>query len=36
MVSAGLLGNKTGAGFYLWADNKPQQVNGQLLKYLKQ
>ncbi len=36
MVGAGLLGNKTGAGFYLWADNKPQQVNGQLLKYLKQ
>lgn len=36
MVGAGLLGNKTGAGFYLWVDNKPQQVNGQLLKYLKQ
>jgi len=36
MVGAGLLGNKTGAGFYLWGDNKPQQVNGQLLKYLKQ
>ncbi len=36
MVDAGLLGNKTGAGFYLWKDNKPQEVNGQLLKYLKQ
>jgi 3-hydroxybutyryl-CoA dehydrogenase len=36
MVDAGLLGNKTGAGFYLWMDNKPQQVNGQLLKYLQQ
>ncbi len=36
MVEAGLLGNKTGAGFYLWVDNKPQEVNGQLLNYLKQ
>ena len=36
MVDAGLLGNKTGAGFYLWMDNKPQEVNEQLLKYLKQ
>ncbi len=36
MVEAGLLGNKTGAGFYLWVDNKPQEVNKQLLKYLKQ
>jgi 3-hydroxybutyryl-CoA dehydrogenase len=36
MVDAGLLGNKTGAGFYLWVDNKPQEVNKQLLKYLKQ
>ncbi len=36
MVEAGLLGNKTGAGFYLWMDNKPQEVNGQLLKLLKQ
>jgi len=36
MVDAGLLGNKTGAGFYLWKDHKPQEVNGQLLKYLKQ
>ncbi len=36
MVDAGLLGNKTGAGFYLWMDNQTQQVNKQLLKYLKQ
>lgn len=36
MVEAGLLGNKTGAGFYRWQDNKPQEVNGQLLEYLKQ
>jgi 3-hydroxybutyryl-CoA dehydrogenase len=36
MVDAGLLGNKTGAGFYLWKDNKPLEVNGQLSNYLKQ
>lgn len=35
MVEAGLLGNKTGAGFYLWEDNRPQKVNGVVLNYFK-
>ncbi len=35
MVEAGLLGNKTGSGFYIWQDNKPKEVNKVLLRYLK-
>lgn len=35
MVEAGLLGNKTGAGFYMWQDNKPKEVNKELSDYLK-
>lgn len=27
MVEAGLFGNKTGAGFYIWENNKPVKVN---------
>ncbi len=34
MVEAGFLGNKCGSGFYLWKDNQPQAVNGELLNYL--
>ncbi len=35
LVEAGFLGNKTGAGFYIWKDNRPQEVNGVVLNYLK-
>ncbi|KMP11555.1 hypothetical protein UR09_01250 [Candidatus Nitromaritima sp. SCGC AAA799-A02] len=35
MVEAGLLGNKTGAGFYIWQDNKPKEMNKELSGYLK-
>ena len=35
IVEAGLLGNKTGSGFYLWEDNRPQQVNEIMLNYFK-
>lgn len=35
MVEAGLYGNKSGAGFYIWKDNKPLEANGEILNYLK-
>ena len=35
LVDAGLYGNKCGAGFYLWKQNKPQKVNHDLERYLK-
>jgi len=35
LVEAGLYGNKCGAGFYLWKQNKPQRVNHDLERYLK-
>lgn len=34
MVEAGWLGNKTGAGFYIWENNKPGEVNKILSRYL--
>ena len=34
MVQAGWCGNKNGAGFYLWRDNKPQGVNPAVGRYL--
>lgn len=35
LVEAGFYGNKCGAGFYLWKQNKPQKVNDDLKRYLK-
>lgn len=35
LVEAGFYGNKCGAGFYLWKQNKPQNVNSDLKRYLK-